>query len=62
MRLLQEQAAQTREEIAMVTSLVRTRDESLGISKQELQVNKQLHSEGNVTETKMMELRRAAAD
>lgn len=46
----------------MVTSLVRTRDESLGISKQELQVNKQLHSEGNVTETKMMELRRAAAD
>ncbi len=62
LRLLQEQAAQTREEIAMVTSLVRTSDESLGISKQELQVNEQLRSDGYVTETKMMELRRAAAD
>ncbi|WP_454871696.1 HlyD family type I secretion periplasmic adaptor subunit [Paraburkholderia xenovorans] len=62
LRLLQEQAAQTREEIAMVISLVRTSDESLGISKQELQVNEQLRSEGYVTETKMMELRRAAAD
>ncbi|MFM0226673.1 HlyD family type I secretion periplasmic adaptor subunit [Paraburkholderia dipogonis] len=62
LRLLQEQAAQTREEIAMVTSLVRTSDESIGISKQELQVNEQLRNEGYVTETKMMELRRAAAD
>ncbi|NML96771.1 HlyD family type I secretion periplasmic adaptor subunit [Paraburkholderia sp. RP-4-7] len=62
LRLLQEQAAQTRQEIATETALVRTSGESLGISKQELQVNEQLRSEGYVTETKMMELRRAAAD
>ncbi|MFL9910182.1 HlyD family type I secretion periplasmic adaptor subunit [Paraburkholderia sp. RL17-337-BIB-A] len=60
--LLQEQAAQTRQEIAMETALVSTSEQSLGISKQELQVNEQLRSEGYVTETKMMELRRAAAD
>lgn len=62
LRLLQEQVAQTREEIATETALVRTSGESLDISKQELQVNEQLRSEGYVTETKMMELRRAAAD
>ncbi|WP_241991454.1 HlyD family type I secretion periplasmic adaptor subunit [Paraburkholderia sp. RAU2J] len=60
--LLQEQAAQTRQEIAAVTALVNTSEQSLGISRQELQVNEQLRSEGYVTETKMMELRRAAAD
>lgn len=62
LRLLQEQVAQTRQEIATESALVRTSGESLGISKQELQVNEQLRSEGYVTETKMMELRRAAAD
>ncbi|RQH02805.1 HlyD family type I secretion periplasmic adaptor subunit [Paraburkholderia dinghuensis] len=60
--LLQEQLAQTRQEIATETELVHTSGQSLGISKQELQVNEQLRSEGYVTETKMMELRRAAAD
>jgi epimerase transport system membrane fusion protein len=62
LRLLQEQATQTHEEIATETALVRTSGASLGISNQELQVNEQLRSEGYVTETKMMELRRAAAD
>ncbi|MGF6644594.1 epimerase transport system membrane fusion protein [Paraburkholderia sp. GAS82] len=62
LRLLQEQAAQTRQEIASEIELVHTSDESLGISKQELQVNEQLRSEGYVTETKLMELRRATAD
>jgi HlyD family type I secretion membrane fusion protein len=60
--LLREQAGQTRQEIAAVTALVNTSEQSLGISRQELQVNEQLRSEGYVTETKMMELRRAAAD
>ncbi|WP_345816231.1 HlyD family type I secretion periplasmic adaptor subunit [Paraburkholderia sp. PREW-6R] len=60
--LLQEQLAQTRLEIATESELVRTSEQSLGISKQELQVNEQLRSEGYVTETKLMELRRAAAD
>jgi HlyD family type I secretion membrane fusion protein len=60
--LLLQQAAQTRQEIAVETALVGTSERSLGISKQELQVNEQLRSEGYVTETKMMELRRAAAD
>jgi HlyD family type I secretion membrane fusion protein len=62
LRLLREQADQTREEISTEIALVRTSDESLAISKQELEVNEQLRSEGYVTETKMMELRRAAAD
>lgn len=62
LRLLREQVAQTRQEIATETALVRTGGESLGISKHELQVNEQLRSEGYVTETKMMELRRAAMD
>lgn len=62
LHLLQEQVAQTRQEITTEAALVRTSGESLGISKQELQVNEQLRSEGYVTETKMMELRRAAAD
>jgi membrane fusion protein, epimerase transport system len=60
--LLQEQMAQTQQEIATETALVHTSEQSLGISKQELQVNEQLRAEGYVTETKMMELRRAAAD
>jgi epimerase transport system membrane fusion protein len=60
--LLQQQATQTRQEIAMEAALVGTSEQSLSISKQELQVNEQLRSEGYVTETKMMELRRAAAD
>ncbi|NML31466.1 HlyD family type I secretion periplasmic adaptor subunit [Paraburkholderia antibiotica] len=60
--LLQEQLAQTKQEIATETELVRTSGQSLGISRQELQINEQLRAEGYVTETKMMELRRAAAD
>ena len=60
--LLREQARQSRQEIAAQIALVNTSEQSLGISKQELHVNEQLRSEGYVTETKMMELRRAAAD
>ncbi|GJH17798.1 hypothetical protein CBA19CS22_14670 [Caballeronia novacaledonica] len=52
------------QEIALEIAMreVSTSDQSLGIAKQELQVNEQLRTEGYVTETKMMELRRAAAD
>jgi len=60
--LLQRQLAQTRQETETERALVGTSEQSLGIAKQELQVNEQLRSEGYVTETKMMELRRAAAD
>ena len=62
LELLQQQSAQTRQEIAIQTALVGTSEQSLGISKQELRVNEQLRNEGYVTETKMMGLRRAAAD
>lgn len=60
--LLQQQLAQTREEIATEVALVGTSGQSLRIAKQELNMNQQLRGEGYVTETKMMELRRAAAD
>lgn len=60
--LLQQQLAQTRQETDAERALVSTSEQSLGIAKQELHVNEQLRSEGYVTETKMMELRRAAAD
>ncbi|GJH27705.1 HlyD family type I secretion periplasmic adaptor subunit [Caballeronia novacaledonica] len=60
--LLQQQLAQTRQETEAERALVGTSEQSLGIAKQELQVNEQLRTEGYVTETKMMELRRAAAD
>lgn len=60
--LLQQQLAQTRQETKAERALVGTSEQSLGIAKQELHVNEQLRTEGYVTETKMMELRRAAAD
>ncbi|WP_227245526.1 putative HlyD family type I secretion protein [Paraburkholderia caribensis] len=60
--LLQQQVTQTREEIATEVALVGTSGQSLRIAKQELDVNQQLRSDGYVTETTMMELRRAAAD
>jgi membrane fusion protein, epimerase transport system len=61
-QLMQQQLSQTREEIATERTLVDTGKQSLGIADQELHVNEQLRSEGYVTETKIMELRRAAVD
>ncbi|WP_455309964.1 HlyD family type I secretion periplasmic adaptor subunit [Caballeronia sp. KNU42] len=62
LRLLQAQQAQTRQEIATQSDLVRTSDQGVGLAKQESQINEQLRSEGYVTETRMMELRRAETD
>ncbi|GJH33976.1 HlyD family type I secretion periplasmic adaptor subunit [Paraburkholderia azotifigens] len=60
--LLQQQIAQTREEIGTEAALIGTSAQSLRLAKQELDMNQPLRSEGYVTETKMMELRRTAAD
>jgi HlyD family type I secretion membrane fusion protein len=60
--MLAKQQEQTREELATQIALIDSSVASLAIAKQELLVNEQLRSEGFVTETKLMALRRSVAD